>query len=408
VIPEEAAVVWDNEAERARLDAATAPLDPPFAVLDVAAFDANATDLARRAGGLPIRVASKSLRCRWALDRALADAATRGVMCFTLPEALWLAGLGYDDLLVAYPTVDRGAFARLVADDATARRITVMVDDTDQLDVVDAVAPPRTRPAVRVCLDLDASLRLLDGRVHLGVRRSPVHSPAAARRLAEAVVGRPGFELDGLMAYEAQIAGVGDDPAGQPWKAPAIRALQRRSAAELAERRAAAVAAVRELADLRFVNGGGTGSIETTTREEAVTEVTAGSGYYGPGLFDDYTAFLPEPAALFALPVVRRPAPGTVTLLGGGYLASGPGDAARLPRPYLPAGLTLIGTEGAGEVQTPVTGGAADRLDIGDRVWLRHAKAGELCERFDALHLIDGDDVVDLAPTYRGEGRTFL
>jgi D-serine deaminase-like pyridoxal phosphate-dependent protein len=401
-------VAWQNEAERARLDAATAHLDPPFAVLDVPAFDANAEDLARRADGVPIRVASKSLRCRWALDRALATPATRGVMCFTLPEAIWLAQLGLDDLLVAYPTVDRAALRRLVEDADLAERITVMVDSTDQLDVVDEVVVPGRRTAIRICLDLDASLQLLEGRVHLGVRRSPVHGPAQARRLAEAVVGRPGFVLDGLMAYEAQIAGVGDQPARQAWRGPAIRAMQRRSAAELAERRAAAVAAVRQVADLRFVNGGGTGSIETTREERVVTEVTAGSGYYGPGLFDDYAAFLPQPAALFALPVVRRPVRRVVTLLGGGYLASGPGDLARLPRPFLPAGLDLLGTEGAGEVQTPVRGAGADHLAIGDRVWLRHAKAGELCERFDALHLIDGDEVVDTVPTYRGEGHTFL
>jgi D-serine deaminase-like pyridoxal phosphate-dependent protein len=401
-------VVWQNEAERARLDAATAHLDPPFPVLDVTAFDANAEDLARRAGGVPIRVASKSLRCRWALDRALADPSTRGVMCFTLPEATWLAQLGLDDLLVAYPTVDRAALRRLAEDADLAERITVMVDSTDQLDAVDEVVAPDRRAPIRICLDLDASLQLLEGRVHLGVRRSPVHGPAQARRLAEAVVGRPGFVLDGLMAYEAQIAGVGDQPARQAWRGPAIRAMQRRSAAELAERRAAAVEAVRQVADLRFVNGGGTGSIETTCEERVVTEVTAGSGYYGPGLFDDYAAFLPQPAALFALPVVRRPVRGVVTLLGGGYLASGPGDLARLPRPFLPAGLDLLGTEGAGEVQTPVRGAAADHLAIGDRVWLRHAKAGELCERFDALHLIDGDEVVDTVPTYRGEGHTFL
>jgi D-serine deaminase-like pyridoxal phosphate-dependent protein len=405
---EAATVVWQNEGERARLDAATAQLDAPFAVVDVGAFDANATDLARRAEGVPIRVASKSLRCRWALDRALEGPATHGVMSFTLPEAIWLAELGHDDLLVAYPTVDRAALRRLAEDPELAGRITIMVDDTDQLDVVDAVAAPQQRAQVRVCLDLDASLRLFDGRVHLGVRRSPVHDPAQARRLAEAVVGRPGFVIDGLMAYEAQIAGVGDQPAQQAWRGPAIRAMQHRSAAELAERRAAAVEAVRAVADLRFVNGGGTGSLETTRREGVVTEVTAGSGYYGPGLFDDYTAFLPQPAALFALPVVRRPGAGVVTLLGGGYLASGPGDPARLPRPFLPAGLGLLGTEGAGEVQTPVRGPAADRLGIGARVWLRHAKAGELCERFDVLHLVDGEEVVDAVPTYRGEGRTFL
>jgi D-serine deaminase-like pyridoxal phosphate-dependent protein len=401
-------VVWQNEAERTRLDAATAHLDPPFAALDVDAFDANAADLGRRAAGLPIRVASKSLRCRWALDRAMADAATRGVMCFTLPEAIWLAGHGHDDLLVAYPSVDRTALRELTSDTALASHITIMVDDTDQLDVIDEVDTAGRREEVRVCLDLDASLRLADGRVHLGVRRSPVHEPAQARRLAEAVVGRPGFVLDGLMAYEAQIAGVGDRPAHQAWRGTAIRAMQKRSAAELAERRAAAVAAVQQVAPLRFVNGGGTGSIETTREEAAVTEVTAGSGYYGPGLFDDYTAFVPTPAALFALPVVRRPTAGIVTLLGGGYLASGPGDAARLPRPYLPAGLELLGGEGAGEVQTPVRGTAADGLALGDRVWLRHAKAGELCERFDALHLVVDDEVVDPVPTYRGEGRTFL
>jgi D-serine deaminase-like pyridoxal phosphate-dependent protein len=401
-------VVWQNEAERARLDAATAHLDPPFAVLDVTAFDHNARDLARRAAGLPIRVASKSLRCRWALDRALAGPATRGVMCFTLPEAIWLAELGYDELLVAYPTVDRRSLRALAEEAALASRITIMVDHTDQLDLIDDVVAPGAREEVRVCIDLDASLRLMDGRIHLGVRRSPVHEPGQARRLAEAVVGRPGFLLDGLMAYEAQIAGVGDQPTAQAWRGPAIRAMQRRSATELAERRAAAVAAVQDLAALRFVNGGGTGSIESTRDEAAVTEVTAGSGYYGPGLFDDYSGFLPTPAALFALPVVRRPTAGIVTLLGGGYLASGPGDAARLPRPYLPAGLELLASEGAGEVQSPVRGAAADRLAIGDRVWLRHAKAGELCERFDAIHLVDGEEVVDAVPTYRGEGRTFL
>ncbi len=97
-----------------------------------------------------------------------------------------------------------------------------------------------------------------------------------------------------------------------------------------------------------------------------------------------------------------------ITVLGGGYLASGPGDRSRLPQPYLPAGLRLDRAEGAGEVQTPLTGPAADGLRIGDRVWFRHAKAGELCERFNELHLIEGDAVTAIAPTYRGEGRAFL
>jgi D-serine deaminase-like pyridoxal phosphate-dependent protein len=184
--------------------------------------------------------------------------------------------------------------------------------------------------------------------------------------------------------------------------------MQRRSRMELAVRRAEIVRALREVADLEFVNGGGTGSVETTARERAVTEIAAGSGLYQPHLFDNYSNFRGRPAALFALPVVRRPAPGVVTCLGGGYLASGPADPLRLPQPYLPTGLSYDSDEGAGEVQTPLLGSTADLLDLGDRVWFRHTKAGELCERFDALHLIEGDRLVRTVPTYRGEGATFL
>jgi D-serine deaminase-like pyridoxal phosphate-dependent protein len=206
------------------------------------------------------------------------------------------------------------------------------------------------------------------------------------------------------MLYEAQIAGVGESGV----LGPAVRAMKRASARELAGRRAAVVRAVSEVAPLRFVNGGGTGSVETTAAEPAVTEVAAGSGLFAPTLFDAYRAFTARPAALFALPVVRRPSPTTATVLGGGYLASGAAGADRLPRPVLPAGLRLDRREGAGEVQTPVAGEAARSLRVGDRVWFRHAKAGELCERFDAVHLIRRGEVVDTVPTYRGEGKTFL
>jgi D-serine deaminase-like pyridoxal phosphate-dependent protein len=188
----------------------------------------------------------------------------------------------------------------------------------------------------------------------------------------------------------------------------ALRAVQALSARELAARRAEVVAAVREVAPLRFVNGGGTGSIERTGAEPTVTEVAAGSGLYGPTLFDAYRAFRPRPAAMFALPVVRKPARSIATALGGGYLASGPGDRARLPSPHLPAGLRLDRQEGAGEVQTPLLGPPAADLRPGDRVYLRHAKAGELCERFASLHLVEGDRIVEEVPTYRGEGRCFL
>jgi len=139
-----------------------------------------------------------------------------------------------------------------------------------------------------------------------------------------------------------------------------------------------------------------------------VTEVAAGSGFFAPALFDHYSRFTLTPAAGFALPVVRKPGPELATALGGGYLASGPGDAARLPVPWLPPGLELDIEEGAGEVQTPLLGPAAADLAVGDRVYMRHAKAGELCERFEVLHLVEGERIVDVVPTYRGEGKAFL
>ena len=235
-----------------------------------------------------------------------------------------------------------------------------------------------------------------------------MHSPEQALALARDVERRQQLDLVALMAYEGQISGVGDRPPGQRLRGAAIRFMQRRSAAELAERRAAAVAAVREVADLEIVNGGGTGSLELTAAEDAVTEVTAGSGFYAPAQFDHYSRFTLTPAAGFALPIVRRPGPGIATALGGGYLASGAGNPGRLPAPWLPPGLKLDAEEGAGEVQTPLLGAAADGLAIGDRVFMRHSKAGELCERFDSLYLVEGDRIVDSVPTYRGDGQTFL
>jgi D-serine deaminase-like pyridoxal phosphate-dependent protein len=387
-------------------EAVFADHDAPFAFVDLDAMWSNAAELRRRARGKRIRVASKSVRCRSLLQALLEREGFRGLMTFTLPESLWLHGQGFDDLLLAYPPADRNALAELGRLEGERPPI-VMVDSVEHLDFFDAAASRDRRP-IRVCIELDVSLWLAGGRLRIGAKRSPVRTPEAAVALAREIAGRPGFELAGLMGYEAHIAGFGDEPLDKRLQRPLIRWMQRRSAREIAERRAEVVEAVREVAPLELVNGGGTGSLHTTSAEEAVTEVTAGSGFYGPTLFDRYSAFELTPAAMFALPVVRRPGDGVATLLGGGYHASGPPGPDRLPEPYLPQGLRLDAMEGAGEVQTPVIGRAAGRLRVGDRVYLRHAKAGELCERFDSLYLVSGGRIVDEVPTYRGEGRCYL
>jgi len=382
-------------AVMADVDSRTAHLSAPLAVVDLAALVRNADELVRRAQGKPIRIATKSVRCREILDLVLARDGFAGLMAYSLAEAIWLVRHGATDVLVGYPSVDAQAITELGADEVLRAAITLTVDDPAHLQLIAGHA----KAPVRICLDLDASLRI--GPLHLGVRRSGLRTAddaVALMRQADAI-GRT--RVVGLMCYDAQIAGVPDT-------SPAVRMMKRRSLAELAKRRAAVVAAVRGATELEFVNAGGTGSLHAMGTQADITEVAAGSGLFGPTLFDDYDDFTPNPALIYALPVVRAPAPDVRTVYAGGYPASGPAGRSRVPTPIWPVGLHLLRSEGAGEVQTPVTGPAATDLAIGDRVWWRHAKAGEPCERFDELVLMDpGSTYLHQVPTYRGEGKCF-
>ena len=206
------------------------------------------------------------------------------------------------------------------------------------------------------------------------------------------------------MTYEGQVAGVPDDVPHQRARSLVVRRLKSASMAQLAERRAAIAAALSEVTELELWNGGGSGSVEATAADPVVTEVAAGSGLLVPGLFDHYRSFAPRPAAFFGVQVVRRPADGVVTVAGGGFVASGAAGKDRLPLPWSPPGLRLTGLEGAGEVQTPLTGPGARDLRVGDRVWFRHAKSGELAEHTNHVHLVRGDAITATVPSYRGLG----
>jgi D-serine deaminase-like pyridoxal phosphate-dependent protein len=387
-----------------RLNAAVAslpePPSTPIAVVDLDIFDANAADLVRRAGGKPIRVASKSLRVPALIERALAHDGFSGVLAYTVAEALWLHEHGIsDDIVVAYPSVDTAALRRLTASPSAAAAITLMVDDVAHLDAVDETRASLAVP-VRVALDIDAGLRL--GGQHIGPKRSPLYDTGDVVALARKVVERDGFRLVGVMTYEGQVAGVQDDVPDQRTKSLLVRRLKQASMSQLEVRRREIANALAQVYEVEFWNGGGSGSVEATAADAAVTEVAAGSGLLVPGIFDHYASFEPHPAAFFGLRVTRKPNPAMATVHGGGLVASGAPGPDRLPVPWAPPGLHLTGLEGAGEVQTPLTGHPAALLSIGDLVWFRHAKSGELFEHVRDVHLVRGDAVTDVVPSYRG------
>lgn len=384
----------------------------PFAFVDLDQLDRNISDIAKAAGSKKIRIASKSIRSVDVLRRILrSDDAFQGVMCYTAGEVAFLARQGFQDLLLGYPTWDPRGVMSLIDLIGDGHVITFMVDSVAHVDHLERLAMQR---GVRIplCLDIDMSANYPGLR--FGVWRSPLDGWEAIRPVAERIRSSSWVRLDGIMGYEAQIAGVGDRVPGQALKNAIVRYLKRRSIKDVAARREEAVGRLKELGmPLRFVNAGGTGSLASSKAESVVTELTAGSGFYSPLLFDNYSSFRYRPAAGFAVEIVRKPRPDIVTCMGGGYTASGAADGTKLPRPYLPSGLSLFPLEGAGEVQTPLkigkeAGELGRNLSMGDPVFFRHAKAGELCERFDRLYAISDGSIVGEYETYRGMGETFL
>ncbi len=396
------ASVRSSEWERLRRAVRGSPL--PLALVDLDALEANVERLTApaRAGGKRVRIATKSVRSP-ALLELIADASggvITGAMAYAATECPLLAAHGFDDILIAYPTVqgsDLACVASVNRDGATARLVV------DSMDHVDAIAQAAREAGVRIpiVIDIDVSYRPA-GPVHLGVRRSPLREVNDVVALAERISARPELRFDGIMAYEAQIAGLTDGSV-------ATRALKTLSRPNVIETRAAVVAALtRQGLGPSLVNGGGTGSLDANAREPALTEIAAGSGFLASHLFDHYRGLDLRPAAFFALQVVRKPAPGIVTCHGGGLIASGAPGRDRLPIPVFPEGLALLDLEGAGEVQTPLRVPHGVDLALGDPVFFRHAKAGELAEHVNEYILVRGDTPGDRAPTYRGLGKCFL
>jgi D-serine deaminase-like pyridoxal phosphate-dependent protein len=385
--------------------------DLPAAAVDLDALERNVDTLvtAVRAAGKTLRVASKSIRCV-ALIRAVfarGGPAVRGVMAFSPAEACFLSTQGFSDILVAYPTA-LPRDARLVAAAVRAGASIVLVADAVEHVAAASAAAAEAGVRIGMVVDVDVSYRPLGDRLHVGVRRSPLREPEAVAALAERIARDPHLTFAGLQAYEAHLAGIPDVEPLAPVAAAAKRALKDRARGPVrAQRRAILDELSRRGIAVPLFNGGGSGSVAWSAADPALTEVAAGSGFLDSHLFDGYQGLRLQPAAFFALQVTRRPGPGLVTCQSGGFIASGAPGPDRLPRPYLPEGLSLLGLEGAGEVQTPLAVPEGVTLELGDPVIFRHAKAGELAEHFASYALIRGDRIEATAPTYRGMGRCF-
>lgn len=379
----------------------------PLAFVELDALNRNAGRVAEATGDRTVRVVTKSIRSVELLRRILKiQDCFQGLMTFSSEEALYLSENGFEDILVAYPVWNTDEI-KLAADVSAA--VTLTVSSEAHVERVGRIASERGA-TVPVCIDIDMSVDYPGLR--FGVYRSGVRTPDETVALAERIKKTDGVRLEGALGYEAQIAGVADrNPSRSALTDAVVRKLKQRSLSTVRERRGAAVEALKDAGyELGFVNGGGTGSMEFTSKDDSVTEVAVGSGFYYPSFFDGYDRLKElgfEPAAGYAVEVTRNPTDGVYTCAGGGYVASGPAGEDKVPEPILPDGSELT-HEGAGEVQTPVRYDGDIDLCRGDPVVFRHSKAGELCERFKKLLLLRDDEITDEATTYRGDGRCFM
>ncbi|MEN3041016.1 MAG: alanine racemase [Bacteroidia bacterium] len=387
---------WQETYER--YTAALRTMPRPLALVDEEALYENAQRVLSYAGTLPIRVATKSIRCVSILRRIFSYSQRfQGLLCMSARESLYLAREGFDDFLIGYPFYQQAeveAFRTLLE---SGKKAIAIVDSPAHVEVLQK-ALEGTNLRASVCMEVDVSS---DWKVlYFGVRRSPIKTAEKAVELARFIQKQSHLELIGLMAYEAQIAGVGERQVG--WKGPVIRSLKALSWKEVRRRRQETVEALRAAGiSLRLINGGGTGSLSETKTDPIITEVTAGSAFFAPALFDHYQKVQFVPAAGFSIEIVRQPAREIFTCHGGGYIASGAIGPEKLPRPWLPPTARFLSHEGAGEIQTPVyIPNPPPFLRVGAPLYFRHAKAGELTQRFPQLHIIQGENLVERALTY--------
>lgn len=385
-------------------------ITPPYAPsawLDLDALDANIALVNKMTKGVHLRIATKSVRSVDVLNYIKNKSPNfLGLMSFSAAESVYLLEQGFDNILCAYPTLDKASIAKTIPFVKAGAVMVWMVDNIEQWQVLEDVGRANDT-CLEVCLDINMSMSL--PKIYFGTKRSRLFTVNDVKKLLKQSKKFTYSKVTAMMGYEGQIAGLPESLPDKAILAPAIRGLKSLSKKQVSSRRPKIAHWLNNNGyPLTIVNGGGSGSMAFTCAQPEVTEITVGSAYYYPALFSymdsmqDFT-----PAAGFVLPVTRHPEPKVITCHGGGFIASGALGSDKSPMIVYPNNLAILKDEGFGEVQTPMQATGKLTVDIGDHVWLRHSKAGELCEHFNEIITYRNQEDCGTMQTYRGAGQCF-
>jgi D-serine deaminase-like pyridoxal phosphate-dependent protein len=379
----------------------------PFCFLDLNRLDMNIDLIRMRAKNKKIRLATKSIRSREVLKYLSHKLGEKfsGLMTYRVEESIDLLNDGFDHCLLAYPqkiSIDQAMAIRELG--SKNKILVLMVDSVEHILFLEKLGR-EIHFCFEICLDIDLSLQLPG--LNFGVYRSPLRGVQDLNSLLEIIENSTNVKLSAFMGYEAQIAGIPDRSKKGRLFNFLVSKLKSISKRNVLSKRKIFLEKISPEASIQIVNGGGSGSLSFSSDDESITEVTVGSGFYGPHLFDAYEdSFLPSCG--FAIEVSRSPNPQYITCLGGGYVASGSLDQNKFPLVFSPRGLVPNKNEMFGEVQTPFLNQSHENIEIGDPIFLRHSKAGELLEHFNELLILRDHKIIDRWKTYRGEGRCYL
>lgn len=349
----------------------------PAAVLDLDAFDRNVAKMAQRAAqaGLALRPHAKSHKTAALAHRQIAAGAV-GVCCAKLAEAEALAAAGVGQILVTSPiagTANAARAARLAAELADFR---IVVDHPDAAAELGAAA----QGTIQVVIDVD-----------VGMGRTGCHDAEQAAAVARAVLAQPNLKLLGVQGYGGGWQHIQGANARAAAAAEGMKALQ------------AAIAAIRAAGGtVEVVTGGGTGTFAADAAQDVLNEVQPGSyafmdKEYRDALKDDPDGAF-EQAATIVATVISANHPKWVTLDAGlkAFSTEGP-----MPQPLTPK-FAACAYRFFGDEHGMISRPAGEPVARGERVALAPGHIDPTLDRYDLMHLVQGDVLVDIV---RIEGR---